>query len=153
MSENILTELSTEEQKFLETIDEYDPSGNGPQNGGLSQEEEMLNAMRAKIVKSIEYFQDNSGTLLQEDKKDDWKPMSEDQLKDFAGQFLCYDSDTLDLSKFDFQIHDEDFYRLKFPNFPDEFYSVMAEASQTKLSDKRNKSFVRIEKETTLSFS
>ena len=138
MSENILTEVSTEPTLT-------DPSNNT---------EELLNAMRDKIEKSIQYFQDNSGTLLTEDKNDDdWKPMSDDQLKDFAGQFLCYDTDTLDLSKFDYEIHDEDFYRYKFPHFPDQFYSVMAEASATKLSDKRNKSFVKIDKETTLSFS
>jgi len=163
MLDNKIAKLSNEELEFLKTIgvENTDTSNNfiGMDNytihENLTEEqfETMKQKMRKRIEKSIKYYEDNSSNLLICDKKDDWKPMDDDAINDFASQFLVYENDTLDLSKFDYEIYSEDFYREKFPAFPDAWYPIMAEASREKLGDKRTPTFSKVNTPTTLSFS
>tara|TARA_R110002020_G_scaffold46464_2_gene132155 strand:- start:1261 stop:1749 length:489 start_codon:yes stop_codon:yes gene_type:complete len=154
--------ITKEEQEFLdsigvarddtENIPHYDLNNNEIMNN--TEKASLLDNMRNKIIKSINYYQDNSGTLLYEDKNEEqWRPMDDEAIREFAGQFLHFENDELDLSLFDYKINDEDYYRSRFPHFPDDWYRIMAEASAKKIDDKRDKTFTRIDKPTTLSFS
>ena len=151
--------ITNEEQEFLdsigvaredtENIPYYDLNKNE-----IIDEQSLLDNMRNKIIKSINYYQDNSGTLLYEDKNEEqWRPMDDDAIRDFASQFLHFENEELDLSLFDYSVNDEYYYRTRFPHFPDNWYRIMAEASAKKIDDKRDKTFTRIDKPTALSFS
>jgi len=166
MKDNNIPKLSNEELEFFKSIDvevsDTDTSNNfiGIENyktyENLTEEqfETMKDKMRKRIEGSIKFYEDNSGTFLTNDTKEEqWKPMDEEAISDFASQFLIYENDTIDLSKFDYEIHSEQYYRDKFPGFPDTWFPIMAEASRTKIDDKRTPTFSKINKPTTLSFS
>lgn len=162
MTDNKIAKLSKEQLEFLETVETTDTSHNyiGIDNykvyEDLNEEqfEKMKDTMRKKIEKSILFYQDNSGHLLSNDTKEEqWNTMDEEAINNFASQFLIFDNDTLDLSKFDYEIYSEAYYREHFPAFPDSWYPIMAEASRDKISDKRCPTFSKIDKPTTLSFS
>ena len=157
-------EMTNEELEFLKTIgvEQVDDTltlkgiENYKTYNNLTPEqfETMKEKMKKKIEASIKYYEDNSSNLLTCDKKEgQWNEMSEEDIADFASQFLVYENDALDLSKFDYEIYGEDYYREKFPNFPNSWYPIMAEASRDKVSDKRTPTFSKINNPTTLSFS
>lgn len=155
--------LSNEEAEFLKSIGEQVDNSMGLigidnyktyNEMSVEEFETMKEKMRKRIEGSIKYYEDNSANLLTCDKKEEqWNEMNEEEIADFASQFLVYENDTLDLSKFDYEIYSEDYYREHFPSFPDTWYPIMAEASRDKVSDKRHPTFSKVNTPTTLSFS
>ena len=44
-------------------------------------------------------------------------------------------TDKIDWEKIDYEIYGEDYYRMKFPHFPDEWYALLVQASKEKFKD------------------
>lgn len=122
-------------------------------------EDEHLKYMAENINKKLDYLHDLSGSgmmnkIMNDAELNEWVEMDEDAVKDFASQFLVYfdDDKEVDLNKFVFETFDAEYYKMKYPNFPDEWYEIMATASKEKLQDKRMPTFTKRNEETTLNF-
>tara|TARA_R100001443_G_scaffold114575_2_gene130784 strand:+ start:909 stop:1394 length:486 start_codon:yes stop_codon:yes gene_type:complete len=81
-----------------------------------------------------------------------WTELNSDDIFDMFHTFINYDEPNLDLSKFDFRTHTADWYKEKYPHFPDNFYEILEEASRVKIDDKRDNGLKKIDKVTTLKF-
>ena len=86
------------------------------------------------------------------DRPSHWTELNSDDIFDMFHTFINYDEPNIDLTKFDFRTHTADWYREKYPHFPDNFYGILEEASKVKISDKRDNGLKKIDKVTTLKF-
>ena len=68
-----------------------------------------------------------------------WTSMDELGLIDMFSELSAYKEGTgkVEWDKLDFEVYGEDYYRDKFPHFPDEFYPLMVRASKNKYEDLR----------------
>jgi len=89
---------------------------------------------------------------IEKDRPTQWTELNSDDIFDMFHTFINYDEPSLDLSKFDFRTHTAEWYKEKYPHFPDNFYGILEEASKVKIDDKRDNGLKKIDKVTTLKF-
>tara|TARA_R110000765_G_scaffold108614_1_gene199672 strand:- start:2308 stop:2778 length:471 start_codon:yes stop_codon:yes gene_type:complete len=66
-----------------------------------------------------------------------WANMDENNLMDMFGDLNAFREDTgkVQWDKLDYEIYGEDWYREKYPHFPDEWYELLVRASKEKYKD------------------
>ena len=79
-----------------------------------------------------------------------WVQMEDMDIINMFSELPAYKDGTgkVEWDKLDYEIYGEDWYREKYPNFPDEWYALMVEASKKKFQDlqKKEKEGMTIEK-------
>tara|TARA_R100001463_G_scaffold113999_1_gene169189 strand:- start:4495 stop:5025 length:531 start_codon:yes stop_codon:yes gene_type:complete len=162
---------SLEEMEFLKSLNdgsdnvldyEYSITDNAVEpemNLKDMMDDEQLKNIALNLNKKLDYLHDISSNgmlnkVINDKDINEWVEMDEDAIKDFATQFLVYfdDDKEVDLSKFVYETFDAEYYKMKYPNFPDEWYEIMATASKEKFQDKRMPTFTKRNEETTLNF-
>ena len=88
----------------------------------------------------------------------DWTPIDETTIAEMFGDLASFRDGEggVEWDKVDYDIYGEDWYREKFPNFPEEWYSLIVKASREKYKDlmkKDDKGFQREEGNFTISFN
>jgi len=85
-----------------------------------------------------------------------WVDISQKEVDDIVSCFIPKENDIkIDMSKLDFRIHTADYYREKFPNFPEYIYELLEQCSQTKIGsikEETKPTFERLEEETEINF-
>ena len=68
-----------------------------------------------------------------------WTSMDELAIIDMFSELSAYKEGTgkVEWDKLDYDVYGEDYYREKYPHFPDEFYPLMVRASRKKYEDLR----------------
>ena len=112
----------------------------------ILNEDEISNletAYKTMMVNEIERRCDNMERFDRIDFADDgvWsKEWSSEDAINFASQFINYADDSgIDFEKYDFNEFNEEYFRQKFPKFDDIVYEKLAEYSQKKMEDHRQK--------------
>ena len=100
---------------------------------------------------------DASGNDLEVYGDSSWLPMGEDGLLDMFGELNDFKegTDRVDWDKVDYEVWGEDWYREKYPHFPDEFYALLVKASEKKFEDLQKgneKGLTRTKGEFTVNF-
>ncbi len=134
--------ISAEEATFLESI--------GVTLNPPAQQQQLAEKVIAQVMDIPAEMQED--LPIENDRPSGWHPLEEADIIEMFGNFLNYDEPSIDIANFDFRTHTADWYKEKWPNFPDEFYNILEEASRVKIDDKRKPTFTKIEKETTLKF-
>ena len=66
-----------------------------------------------------------------------WVKMEEQDIMNMFVDLVNFKDDTekIDWEKIDYEIYGEDWYRSKYPHFPDEWYALLVKASREKFKD------------------
>ena len=66
-----------------------------------------------------------------------WVAMEEQDIMNMFVDLVAFKdgSDKIEWDKIDYEIYGEDWYRTKFPHFPDEWYHLLVKASKEKFAD------------------
>ena len=78
-----------------------------------------------------------------------WVKMDEQDITNMFVDLVNFKdhTDKIDWNKIDYEIYGEDWYREKYPHFPDEWYALLVKASREKFADltKENDNKIKIE--------
>ncbi len=66
-----------------------------------------------------------------------WVAMQEQDIMNMFVDLVAFkeSTDKIEWDKIDYEIYGEDWYRTKFPHFPDEWYALLVKASKEKFAD------------------
>ena len=86
-----------------------------------------------------------------------WAPLDEAAVLDMFSELNDFrdGTDRVEWDKLDYEIYGEDYYRERFPNFPEEWYNLLVQASKDKYKDLQThatKGLTRTEGDFTIKF-
>ena len=136
-----MTDIEPQEYSTLTCDDETSISVSEEETVTVSSKE-LEALMKKQIINSVTEF----------------KTMDEKEIVDLFCDVQGLGEGLIPIEKFDFREYTAEYYRKKFPKFPENFYELMEKASQEKIANftvdkkKEETGMIRIEEETVVSF-
>jgi hypothetical protein len=111
----------------------------------FSYTEETLDKSFAKLdcedTIEIDYNPNNEKDIIIDEPSNKWSEFKQKDLEEFVDMFSNYadenSSEKIDWEKFDYTIHNEDYYSQKFPGFDSSVHKILADCSSKKIEEHR----------------
>ena len=109
----------------------------------ISYTEETLDKSLAKLdcEDTIDFNPNNEKDMIIKDAKYEWTEFKQKDLESFVDMFTHYADENsnqkIDWEKFDYEIHNENYYAEKFPGFDSSVHKILADCSKKKFEEHR----------------
>lgn len=105
----------------------------------ISYTEETLDKLDCEDT--IDFNPNNEKDMIIKDAKYEWTEFKQKDLESFVDMFTHYADENsnqkIDWEKFDYEIHNENYYAEKFPGFDSSVHKILADCSKKKFEEHR----------------